>query len=451
MTTRRIFVLVALCAGLAFLPAERAGAGGKSWFKGVTHIHSLWSDGDMSPDMIAKWYKDRDYHFICFSEHNLLQEGESYVSIVPDTKLSPERVDMIREAFGDDWVEISETADGPRMRLKTHDELRAKFDEPGRFLMIQAEEITTIGGPPHVNAINIQEPIRGRVGDPRYLLNLYLDEVHEQSKKYGMPMIAHVNHLNWSSGITTETMLTARRLKFFEVYNGHPGVRNYGSAQRVAPSFAEPEIVLAGSHHERALRDQRGMPSNERHWDVLLSLRMTEEPDFILYGISTDDSHEYYEWGANRSNAGRGWVRVRAESLEANALLDAMERGDFYGSTGVALDRIETDELGMRIHIAAEEGVTYTTQFIGTRQGFDREGVPYVNDAGETPDTASLVYSSEIGVVLHETQENPATYTFTGDEVYVRANVVSSKDQPNPLRTGDKEMAWVQPVRVYKP
>ena len=38
------------------------------------------SNGDTAPEWITKWYKDRGYHFVAFSEHNLLQEGEKWVS-----------------------------------------------------------------------------------------------------------------------------------------------------------------------------------------------------------------------------------------------------------------------------------------------------------------------------------------------------------------------------------
>jgi hypothetical protein len=34
-----------------------------------------------------------------------------------------------------------------------------------------------------------------------------------------------------------------------------------------------------------------------------------------------------------------------------------------------------------------------------------------------------------------------------GDELYVRARVVSSKPKANPAYAGEVEMAWTQPVR----
>ena len=52
-----------------------------SWFKGNTHTHSLWSDGNDFPEMIAKYYKDNGYHFLVLSDHNILSRGEKWMAI----------------------------------------------------------------------------------------------------------------------------------------------------------------------------------------------------------------------------------------------------------------------------------------------------------------------------------------------------------------------------------
>ena len=80
-------------------------------------------------------------------------------------------------------------------------------------------------------------------------------------------MIAFVNHPNFGWALTAEDMLPVTGEKFFEVHNGHPGVNNYGDANR---------------------------PGMERLWDILLAHRMTgtQEP---LYGIAVDDSHNYHQ------------------------------------------------------------------------------------------------------------------------------------------------------------
>ncbi|MEO1861017.1 MAG: hypothetical protein ABGZ19_14060, partial [Verrucomicrobiales bacterium] len=51
------------------------------WFKGNTHTHSLWSDGNDFPEMIAKFYKDNSYHFLVLSDHNVLSRGEKWMNV----------------------------------------------------------------------------------------------------------------------------------------------------------------------------------------------------------------------------------------------------------------------------------------------------------------------------------------------------------------------------------
>ena len=55
-------------------------------------------------------------------------------------------------------------------------------------------------------------------------------------------------------------------------------------------------------------------------------------------------------------------------------------------------------------------------------------------------------YSEAIGEVLATVSGGAPSYTFRGDELYVRAKVVSSKLKDNPYKEGEFEAAWVQPV-----
>jgi hypothetical protein len=55
-------------------------------------------------------------------------------------------------------------------------------------------------------------------------------------------------------------------------------------------------------------------------------------------------------------------------------------------------------------------------------------------------------YSNDIGVVFKEVKGSLAEYTFSGDELYVRATVISSKLKDDPHVIGEVETAWVQPV-----
>ena len=50
------------------------------------------------------------------------------------------------------------------------------------------------------------------------------------------------------------------------------------------------------------------------------------------------------------------------------------------------------------------------------------------------------------GQLLATSQDLRPSYRMTGDELYVRARVISSRLHPNPFAEGDLETAWVQPV-----
>jgi hypothetical protein len=164
-----------------------------------------------------------------------------------------------------------------------------------------------------------------------------------------------------------------------------------------------------------------------------------------LYGLATDDSHNYF--GDRGASPGRGWVMVQAQQLTAEALLDAIYDGNFYASSGVTLDSITWNETTaeLEIRIAPQEGQQYTTEFIGTREGYDRRAEPVRDAEGkELPVTWS--YSSELGCVLAQTTGPIATYRLKGDELYVRAVVTSSQAHANPAFPDQKQQAWTQPV-----
>jgi hypothetical protein len=411
---RRIWLFL-LLAGCASAPPEASS--GDRWWKGNLHTHSLWSDGNDFPEMIVDWYATRDYDFLAISDHNTLNEGEKWVPVAPGT---PRRTayDRYVSRFGEEWVvEEVAAADTLRARLRTLAEYRPLFDRAGEFLLIQGEEITDSfdDRPLHVNATNLEAEIEPQGGTSvREVLQNNIDAVLEQRDETGRPMFPHVNHPNFVWAVTVEDLIALEGERFFEVYNGHPQVHNEGD-------------------HEH--------PSTERMWDILLTTRLSEGRQ-IMFGLATDDAHDYLEFRTSTPNPGRGWIMVRAPELTAAALIAAMERGDFYSSSGVTLRDVRREGDLVRVEIEPREGITYTTQFIGTRRGYDTRSIPVVNAAG---DTLSRRYSDDVGQILAEVAGPVAEYRFRGDELYVRAKVVSSRAKENPYRVGEVETAWTQP------
>lgn len=423
-TLFRSALIFGACCGLSVTAMGQSKslkeADGKHWFKGQTHTHTLWSDGDAAPELAVAWYKDHGYDFLSITDHNIMLRGEKWFIVNDEDRLTRARLEELKKQFGADWVETAEAGGELVMRLKTYEELRARFEEPGKFILVEGEEITAKA---HVNGINIRDKVEpSKAETTRENIHEAFDAVEKQSHTHDVPMFAHLNHPNWGKiGVPPEDLIAIDTSRFFEVYNGHGGVKNWGDAEL----FRVP---------------------TDRFWDIVLSVRLTANPKNILYALGTDDTHNYFVQGAGNAIPGRGWCMVLSESLEADAITHAFIHGDFYASSGVLLNAIEWNDKEFRVEIAAEPELTYTTIFYGTKKGADVSSKPTLDADGKEVPNVARQYSDQLGAVLLETKENPAVYKFSGDELYVRAKIVSSKLKADPFTEGDLEMAWTQPA-----
>ncbi|MEX2306830.1 MAG: hypothetical protein WD738_04525 [Pirellulales bacterium] len=385
----------------------------------------MWSDGDDFPEMIADWYRSHGYHFLALSDHNILSEGVRWMKHDEIVAVGGEKaLEKYLHRFGDDWVETRGTQGGPdfEVRLKPLQEFRPLLEEPGRFLMIQAEEISDrVGGlKVHMNAINIEEliePMGGRTVAEAIENNLRA--VEEQAERTGREVLVHLNHPNWGNfSVTAEDLAMVVRERFFEVYNGHLEVMHLGD-----------------EHH----------PSVERLWDIANTIRIGQLAAPPLYGVATDDSHQHH--GARGSHPGRGWIMVKAAKLEPTTLITAIKSGTFYASTGVTLRDVDYDPKAklIQLRVEGETGYKLTTEFIGTKVGYDESSKPAVNERGE-PVRGTRIYSSDVGQILDTVEGESPSFRLTGDELYVRAVVTSTRPHPDPSFEGQRPQAWTQPV-----
>jgi len=302
---------------------------GLRWYKGNTHTHTTMSDGDSSPEVVARWYKENGYHFLVLSDHNVFTDPAVLQDIVDSS-----------------------------------------------FLLIPGEELTSSfeNKPVHVNGLNIPHVLEPQVDTT--LLGTIQKNVDEVRRVEGAP---HINHPNFGWAIDEVTLLQVRNNKLLEIFNGHPFVHNLGGG---------------------------GKPGLEEVWDFLLSSGMR------IYGIAVDDAHHFTgEFRANRTNPGRGWIVVLARSLDPDEIIQNLENGLFYASTGVELEDVIIGSSRLEVRIRQRSNFRYRTEFIGSG-----------------------------GEVLQISEETSAVYEVRGEEVYVRAKVQDSGGA----------VAWVQPVFVEK-
>lgn len=77
VTCRVILLLIVCATHIADSRADEVvpAAPAPRWWKGNLHTHTLWSDGDDFPEMVAEWYRTRGYNFLALSDHNVLSQG----------------------------------------------------------------------------------------------------------------------------------------------------------------------------------------------------------------------------------------------------------------------------------------------------------------------------------------------------------------------------------------
>jgi hypothetical protein len=252
--------------------------------------------------------------------------------------------------------------------------LNAVHGAPDKFIVIPGEEVTmsVTAKPVHVNGVAIASFVAPPNGDS--VVDAIQRSVDGIRRMGGVP---HVNHPNFGWAVTVEDLARVERLNLFEIYNGHPQVNNAGGG---------------------------GVPGLEEMWDRLLT------GGRLLYGVAVDDAHHFKRPGdPTASGPGRGWIYVRAEALEPRLISEALDRGDFYASTGVELAEYAADGKRIVLKVRPTTWSKYRVQFIGGS-----------------------------GRLLADVADASASYVFKGDEGYVRARIVES----NGL------MAWTQPVVV---
>lgn len=401
-------------AALFLVLAGCGTQGDQRWYKGNLHTHSLWSDGDDFPEVIATWYRDHGYHFLAISDHNVVLEGERWIDTAAIKKRSA-MPGLKRYLDEKRWrADTRGEGDALQVRLKTLEEFRPNLERAGRFLMIPSEEISATAGksPIHMNATNLAELIKPRNGSTaRQVIADNLRAIQEQAERLNRPILPHVNHPNFHYAITAEDLAAVVEERFFEVYNGHPGVDHRGDGQH---------------------------PSVERIWDIANTIRLAHLKAAPLMGIACDDSHNYHRSGLNSAAPGRGWIMVQGGKLTAESLIEAMERGDFYASSGVTLGKVAYDPTTrtLEVRIEADGPAQFTTQFIGTPRD-----IP-----GPAGSTTALTDDPRVGIVLATVPGRYARYQLTGNELYVRAVVTSSDPADVPVYEGQRKQAWTQPV-----
>lgn len=177
-TLAAVLLMAALASPAAAQQFEVPVPDGARWYKGNTHAHTLESDGDSPPAVVAKWYKDHGYHFLVLSDHNVFTD--------------PRQLSALQDSA---------------------------------FILIGGEELTSRfeRRPVHVNGLNIPHRL-----DPATDSTLVGTIQKNVDAVRGVAGVPHINHPNFQWAFSTPELLQVRSDPLLEIWNGHPFVHNEG-------------------------------------------------------------------------------------------------------------------------------------------------------------------------------------------------------------------------------
>ncbi|MDO4569653.1 MAG: hypothetical protein Q4D38_04650 [Planctomycetia bacterium] len=418
------------------------------WFKGNLHTHSQWSDGQPMPEWSIADYKERGYHFICPSDHNIIQTDDLNVCHLFGTNYTPADMSAfegetstwkpVLEKGG--WARLTEDAlkkyeekfsadslqtkvvDGVKfVRLKPFKELEAQFAEPGKFLLIPGYEQTggtKDGTQLHMNFINVTKTFPYFSGEES--VGTILQKTMEEGEKLyaGENYLFFLNHPLWRFyDVSPEVLIEQDAVRHFELTNN-------GLTYDPHPNGWSPELF----------------------WDVVNGARLSQGKQ-LLYAIGSDDRHGYSHGG--------GWMYVNADELTTDAIFAAIHRGDSYCSNGVELEDVSFDSetKTLRVKVKPEEGFDYRIEFIGVKKGFDAKHEVIQSDRkGDQPARQIDSYAKEISVVLKVVEGVEGECALGEDDLFIRARVLRSDSQFSPRGQLHRPAAWTQPyVSEQKP
>jgi len=380
------------------IPGERKDLDNFKWFKGNLHMHSFWSDGDTYPEQAIKWYKENNYNFVGLSDHNILANITKWKTI-PNTVVQIEAFEKYLKNYGLDWVNYKKENGRIIVKLKTFEEYKEKFKSDSKFIILQSEEISDRynNKPIHLNAINTGKLIKPQGGNSVVeVLQNNINVIEDSFSASGNNGLTIINHPNFGYAFSDTEMCQLDNARFFEVYNMHPSVNNSGDSLNI---------------------------NTEDMWDnINISYSNNNKP--LLFGLATDDTHNYLQKGKQYAIPGRGWIMVKAKELDTESIIDAMNIGNFYASTGVSLKHINISRNKLSISIIEEEGVCYQTQFIGA----------FKNDKNTR--------------ILKTINGGNSNFKISKDLLFVRAKIISTKIRQNSITDNEFESAWIQPHKI---
>ena len=261
----------------------------KNVYKANLHCHTRASDGRASPETVKEEYKKRGYSVVAYTDHEHLF---NYSHLCDEDFVAINGVEL---GFTGRKVDV----DSPLPSAKqVHINLYAK-DPNCDVTPFYAENRDWYKFDDLRHLVKPGEPIERSMTHEG--MNALVNRAHE------LGFLVSLNHPNWSL-ITAEDYLGYKGFDFIEVYN--------------------TGCVRSGQHTDEAAYNDL-MKSGER-----------------TFCVATDDNHNAAGFEGPRSDSFGGWTMISADKLSYGDIMNALEAGNFYATSGPEIYSISLDDSG---------------------------------------------------------------------------------------------------------
>jgi len=308
----------------------------KNYYKANLHCHTRYSDGRAAREAVKEEYKKRGYSAVAFTDHEHLINvkelcEEDFIAINGcELSIGGHKVDTFSPLPSSKQIHLNLYAKDPDCKITPFYSEKKDF-----YKFDDVRHLVTPGEP--FERLHTSEAV-----------NEMVKRAHE------LGFLVSYNHPNWSLH-TAEDYLSYDGFDFVEVHNSG--------------------CVSSGYHDDEGVFDNM-MKAGKR-----------------IAPVAADDNHNIYGFDSPLMDSFGGWVMIGAERLGYRELMESLEAGDFYASTGPEIHSIILDDSGeegiVRVKCSPAKAVFFITQ--GRRNG--RAVAP----CGETLTEAELkIYPQDI-------------------------------------------------------
>lgn len=318
-------------------------------FKANLHCHTTYSDGVLTPEEVKKVYQEKGYQIVAYTDHNVMFD----------------HCDLNDENF---FAMIGSELDAYKP-ANTYEE-QAAF-HINFYPRKSGQTAIPCYDPSHIRHGEMVEELRRKqayIGDCTKFNRTYdrIPEIIDAYVKAGY--LVQINHPVWSLQ-RAKDYLDLQNVTLLEIYNHGNFVAGYD----------EFDTQL---------------------WDELLCSGVR------WFATATDDNHNYAQLDSPWCDSFGGFTVIQANALTQEAVIEALEKGRFYASTGPLFQHIELEDGKLRIECSPVRKIIVTS---GVRKAF----AAYPNKGEETLTSAEfnlapLVEGSYARVTLIDAEGNRA-------------------------------------------